>query len=175
MSDKIRPGDPSPTLLRLALGVVFFHFGFLKFFPDLSPAEMLGSQTIIRLTGNAVDAHSAMFCLAVLECTIGLGFLFNVCLRFVSLLFFFHMIGTFTPLFVLPELAFKIGPLAPTFEGQYILKNVVFVAAGWTVLLPYCLPARRSVEGKSVSSQPANHATLVPTSTATSPSSHANV
>ena len=105
---------------------------------------MIASQTIMRITGSALDAHTAMLCLAVLECTIGLGFLFNVGLRFVSLLFLLHMIGTFTPLLVLPELAFKIQPLAPTFEGQYILKNIVFVAAGWTVLLPHCLPARHS-------------------------------
>ncbi len=47
------------------------------------------------------------------------------------------MIGTFSPIVVLPELAFKIFPFAPTMEGQYILKNVVFVAAGWGLLAPY--------------------------------------
>ena len=51
------------------------------------------------------------------------------------------MIGTFLPLVFLPEYAFRIG-VAPTFEGQYILKNLVFVAAEWTVLLPHCLPTR---------------------------------
>ena len=144
MSDKIDAQRPSPHLLRLALGIVFFHFGFLKFFPDLSPAEMLASQTIMRLPGIGMDARTAMLWLALLECTIGLGFLFNVGLRFVSFLFLLHMIGTFVPIFVLPELAFKIAPLAPTFEGQYILKNIVFVAAGWTVLLPHCLPKSRA-------------------------------
>lgn len=144
------PERPSPTLLRLALGIVFFHFGFLKFYPDLSPAEMLASQTIMRLSGYALDAKSAMFCLAILEVAIGLGFLFNICLRFVSVLFLFHMIGTFAPLFALPELAFKIAPFAPTLEGQYILKNLVFVAAGWTVLLPHCLPDRYFKRRQSV-------------------------
>ena len=131
---------PSPHLLRLALGLVFFHFGFLKFFPDLSPAEMLASQTIMRVSGGAFDARTAMLCLAIMESAIGIGFLLNIGLRFVSVLFLLHMIGTFLPLFVLPELAFQMGPLAPTFEGEYILKNVVFVAAGWTILLPHCLP-----------------------------------
>lgn len=131
----------SPDLLRIALGIVFFHFGFLKFFPDLSPAEMLSTQTIIRLTGGAMAASTALWWLAILECAIGIGFLLNIGLRFVSLLFLLHMIGTFMPLFVLPELAFKIAPFAPTLEGQYVLKNIVFVAAGWTVLLPQCLPA----------------------------------
>lgn len=133
---------PSPHLLRLALGLIFFHFGFLKFFPDLSPAEMIASQTVMRLTGGSFDARTAMWWLALLECSIGVGFLLNAGLRAVSVLFLLHMVGTFMPLFVLPELAFKIGVLAPTLEGQYILKNIVFVAAGWTVLLPHCLPAR---------------------------------
>jgi hypothetical protein len=126
----------------LALGIVFFHFGLLKLFPDLSPAELIASQTIMKLSLNGLDAHTALKCLAVLECGIGLGFLLNFGLRFVSVLFLLHMIGTFMPLFCLPELTFKIAPLAPTMEGQYILKNVVFVAAGWTVLLPHCLPPK---------------------------------
>lgn len=140
MRKELSTPRPSPLLLRLALGLVFFHFGFLKFFPDLSPAEMLASQTIMRLSGGELDARTAMWWLACLECTIGLGFLFNVGLRWVSALFMLHMIGTFMPLFVLPELAFTVGPLGLTLEGQYIMKNLVFVAAGWTVLLPYCLP-----------------------------------
>jgi len=133
---------PSLLLLRLTLGLVFFHFGFMKFFPDLCPAEMIASQTVMRMSGGALDARTAMHWLAVLECTIGVGFLLNVGLRFVSVLFFMHMLGTFLPLFVLPELTFQMGPLAPTLEGQYIMKNIVFVAAGWTILLPHCLPVR---------------------------------
>jgi uncharacterized membrane protein YkgB len=156
MRDQANIQNPSPQLLRLALGIVFFHFGFLKFFPDLSPAEMLASQTIMRLPGSWLDARTAMLWLALLECTIGLGFLFNVGLRFVSFLFLLHMIGTFMPIFLLPELAFKIAPFAPTLEGQYILKNLVFVAAGWTVLLPHCLPARRENPRTKLSSAVVN-------------------
>ena len=91
-----------------------------------------------------------MWWLAVLECSIGVGFLLNAGLRVVSLLFLLHMVGTFLPLFVLPELAFRMGFFAPTLEGQYILKNLVFVAAGWTVLLPHCLSSRRASEPKQM-------------------------
>jgi uncharacterized membrane protein YkgB len=127
---------PSPDLLRLALGFVYLHFGLLKFFPDLSPAEMLASQTIMRLSWSWLDARTALQLLAVFECAIGLGFLFDVARRWMPWLFFAHMAGTVMPLFVLPELVFKFAPFAPTLEGQYILKNLVFVAAGWTVLVP---------------------------------------
>ncbi len=123
-------------ILRMALGFVYFHFGFIKFFPDLSPAELLATQTILRLTGGMLDANSALFWLAVLECGLGLALIFNVWMRAAFVVFLFHMAGTFAPLFVLPELAFKISPLAPTLEGQYILKNVVFVAAAWAVFVP---------------------------------------
>jgi hypothetical protein len=71
-----------------------------------------------------------------MECALGLALIFNVCMRLTFVLFLFHMLGTFAPLFVLPELTFRMAPLAPTMEGQYILKNIVFVAAGWAVLMP---------------------------------------
>ena len=123
-------------LLRLALGLVYFLFGFLKLFPDLSPAELLGSQTIMRISGYQMGADLALRSLAVMEVFIGIGFILNICLRWVSIIFFAHMAGTFLPLFLLPELTFKYAPFAPTIEGQYILKNLVFLAAGWAILLP---------------------------------------
>lgn len=123
-------------LLRLSLGLVYFLFGFLKLFPDLSPAELLGSQTIMRMSGYQMGADLALRSLAVMEVLIGIGFILNICLRWVSIIFFAHMAGTFLPLFLLPELTFKYAPFAPTIEGQYILKNLVFLAAGWAILLP---------------------------------------
>ena len=90
----------------------------------------------MRLSSGWLDASQALFYLAIMECTLGLAMLFNVGMRWASILFLFHMAGTFAPLFVLPELTFKISPLAPTIEGQYILKNIVFVAAGLAIFLP---------------------------------------
>ena len=58
-------------------------------------------------------------------------------MRTVAVLFTFHMAATFLPLLVLPEYAFKFVPFAPTMEGQYIIKNLVLVSAGWAVLAPY--------------------------------------
>lgn len=130
------PDATDLTVLRLSLGFIYFFFGLFKFFPDLSPAELLGSQTLMKLSGYHMEADTALRTLAVSECLIGIGFLFHFWLRWVSILFFIHMIGTFLPLFFLPELTFKFAPFAPTIEGQYILKNLVFLAAGWAILLP---------------------------------------
>jgi uncharacterized membrane protein YkgB len=127
---------PAPTFLRLSAGFVYFYFGFLKFFPDLSDAELLSGQTLMRLSLNWLEAYTVLWWLAAAECVIGLSFLFNVGMRWTFFLFLIHQAGTFIPLFVLPELTFKIAPFAPTLEGQYILKNLISVAAGWTVMLP---------------------------------------
>ena len=136
--DAARPAPPLPlgtvTPIRIALALIYFHFGFLKFFPDLSAAEMLSTQTIIRLR-LGLDAHTALYLLAVFECTIGLLFVLRVSMRIVFPIFLAHMAGTLLPLVLLPELTFKFAPFAPTFEGQYILKNSVVIAAGWTLFL----------------------------------------
>jgi hypothetical protein len=122
--------------LRLSAGFIYFFFGFLKFFPDLSPAELLAGQTLMRLSLHWVDAATALWWLAVIECTIGLSFLFNVGMRWVFFLFMAHQLSTFVPLFMFPEITFKFAPFAPTLEGQYIFKNLISIAAGWTVMWP---------------------------------------
>ena len=50
-------------------------------------------------------------------------------MRAVLLLLFVQMLGTITPLFLFPAETFTIFPFVPTLEGQYIIKNVVIVAA----------------------------------------------
>jgi uncharacterized membrane protein YphA (DoxX/SURF4 family) len=136
MSNLTGAAPQDPTLLRLSAGTVYFFFGFLKFFPDLSPAELLAGQSIMYVTQQTVDAQTALWWLAVLECAIGLSFLFNVFARWLFFVFLLHQASTFLPLFIFPEITFKIAPFAPTMEGQYILKNLISVAAGWTVMLP---------------------------------------
>lgn len=111
----------SPTFLRLSLGFIYFHFGVLKFFPDLSPAELIASQTAMSLSLHFLDAGTSLMLLARLECAIGIGLIFNLFPRVIFVLFLLHMLGTFMPLLVLPELTFKIAPFAPNVEGQYNL------------------------------------------------------
>ena len=132
----LEQAQSSTTLLRLSAGFIYFYFGFLKLFPDLSPAELLAGETITRLTHHTLSASSAIFYLALMETAIGLAFLFNCKLHLVFFVFLFHQASTFLPLFLVPELCFKFFPFAPTMEGQYIFKNLISVAAGLTVLWP---------------------------------------
>jgi uncharacterized membrane protein YphA (DoxX/SURF4 family) len=117
------------TLLRLALGVVFFWFGVLKFFPGASPAEELAGRTIETLTFGAIPREVALMILAVWEVAIGIGLFLGRWMRAVLLLLFVQMLGTITPLFLFPSETFTVFPIAPTLEGQYIIKNVVIVAS----------------------------------------------
>ena len=120
-------------LLRISLGVVFFWFGFLKFFPGASPAEGLASETIATITGGLVHAAWSLPVLATWECCIGLGLITGRAMRLTILLLFLQMPGTVLPLFLFPDLTFKSVPFVLTLEGQYIVKNVVLVCAGLVI------------------------------------------
>jgi uncharacterized membrane protein YkgB len=121
------------TLTRVSLGVVFFWFGVLKFIPGLSPAASLATRTIERLTGGAVASSTALLLLATWEVLIGLGLLTGRLLRVTLFLLFLQMPGTMLPLFLFPGETFTVFPVAPTLEGQYIIKNLVLISAAIVV------------------------------------------
>jgi uncharacterized membrane protein YphA (DoxX/SURF4 family) len=123
----------SVVLLRLSLGGIFFWFGFLKFFPALSPAEVLATRTLATLTLGYLAPQPAILLLALWETVIGLGLLLGVCPSLTLALLFLHMGGTLTPLFLFPHEVFAHIPYAPTLEAQYILKNCVFISAGCVI------------------------------------------
>lgn len=121
--------DHSIFLLRIALGIVFFWFGVLKFFPNLSSAEDLAMRTISKLTSGNIPDNTSIIILAVWECLIGIGLITGKFLRSTLLLLFLQMPGTILPLFFFPGETFVHFPYAPTLEGQYIIKNIVLIAA----------------------------------------------
>lgn len=113
------------TLLRIGLGIIFFWFGALKLFPNLSPAEDLVRQTIFF-----VDPDLFIPVLAIWEMAIGLGLLVGRYMRLTLLLLFLQMPGTMLPLLILPHEVWTSFPFGLTMEGQYIVKNLVLVTAG---------------------------------------------
>lgn len=122
--------DYSIMLLRVSLGIVFFWFGVLKFFPGLSPAQELATRTIDVLSFGLVPANVSILILATWECVIGLGLIFGVLMRATLFLLWLQMLGTITPLLFFPQEVFIHIPYAPTLEGQYIIKNIVLITAG---------------------------------------------
>lgn len=117
------------TLLRVSIAVVFLWFGVLKFFPGMSPAQDLAARTISALSLGLVPASVSVPLLAALETVIGLGLLTARALRVTLLLLLAQMAGTITPLLLFPHETFTRFPIAPTLEGQYIIKNIVLVSA----------------------------------------------
>lgn len=144
-SNSLSPQNPTLFFhgLRISLGVIYFYFGFLKFLPGASPAEALAGDTISRLMFDAITPATAVMLLAILECGMGLLFLSNRWSKMTYFLFLGHMLGTFTPMFLLPHLTFNQTVLLPTLEGQYILKNIVFLVGVSAIYLPQLYPQVR--------------------------------
>lgn len=121
------------AVLRISVAIVYLWFGILKFFPNLSPAQDLAARTIGALTFGYVPPNIAVLTLAVWETAIGVGLLVGHHLRLVLMLMLLQMTGTVAPMFLFPQETFSQAPIAPTLEGQYIIKNLVLVAAAFVI------------------------------------------
>lgn len=117
------------SLLAISIGLVYLWFGILKFFPDLSPAEGLAKSTIHVLTFGFIPDNVSIILLALWETGIGIFLIFNVARKTVALLALVHIVFTFTPLVFFPDQVFNEGPLYLTLLGQYIIKNLIIIAA----------------------------------------------
>lgn len=118
-------GENGLVILRISLGIVFFWFGVLKFFPGLSPAENLVRNTIYFINPDIFIPILAMW-----ETLIGIGLITGKYMRITLLLLFLQMPGTALPLIVLPDVVWNTFPFGLTLEGQYIIKNLVLIGGG---------------------------------------------
>ena len=114
--------------LRISLAVVFVWFGALKVF-GVTPVADLVANTVYWF-----DPDLVVPALGAVEIVVGLGLLFQVAMRAVLGLFFLQMIGTFLVFVLQPEVAFQNGnPLLLTVEGEFVVKNLVLIAAGMVI------------------------------------------
>lgn len=114
------------TWLHVSIATVFIWFGTLKLL-GLSPAEGL-VQDLFSATIHFMSFDTFYVLFSALEVLIGILFLIPHMERVVIPILFFHMVTTALPLFFLPSVAWT-GFLVPTLVGQYIIKNLVIVAA----------------------------------------------
>jgi uncharacterized membrane protein YkgB len=117
----------SIPVARFALFVVFFWFGLLKVV-GLSPASGL-VQRLFESSISFMSFGIFLICFGIFECLIGILFLIKGAERVVIPLLLVHMITTFGPLVLLPSETWQQF-MVPTLEGQYIIKNLVIIAAG---------------------------------------------
>src|SRR3989344_2135788 len=120
----------SVPMARFGLFVIFFWFGLLKVL-DLSPASPL-VQKLFEQTISFMSFGNFIILFGIFECLIGILFVFRGFERIVIPMLFIHMAMTFMPLFMLPAVTWN-GFLVPTLEGQYIIKNLVIIAAAIVV------------------------------------------
>lgn len=120
-----------PTL-RFSLGVIFIWFGLLKPL-GLSPAEDLVLATVDWMP--IFSPETWLNVIGWWEVLIGVTFLFRTTVRAAIALLFLQMVGTFLPLVMLSEVTFQSGmiPYGLTMEGQYIVKNLVIIAAALVI------------------------------------------
>jgi len=114
--------------LRGALATVFNWFGLLK---------LLGRSPVTELVAKTVywfPPDIFIPCLGIWELLVGLGLLFTIALRWTIVLLWLHLAGTFLVLIVRPEMAFQGGnPFLLTMVGEFVVKNLVLIAAGLVV------------------------------------------
>jgi uncharacterized membrane protein YphA (DoxX/SURF4 family) len=121
-------GEAGIPLLRLGLGVVYLWFGVLKLFPGGSPAQDLVERTVSALTFGIIHGELARVSAAITEIGIALVLLSFRAPRLCAVLLIGHVVLVSTPLVLFPGEMWS-GPLQASFEAQYILKNLVTVAA----------------------------------------------
>ncbi len=118
--------------LRYSLAVIFIWFGILKPL-GISPAEPLVLMTVDWMP--LLSSESWLIVIGWWEVVIGLTFLSSKTLRIAIGLLALQMAGTFMPLVTLPNVTFQDGriPYGLTMEGQYIIKNLLIIAAALVV------------------------------------------
>ena len=115
--------------ISIAIGVVYLWFGALKFVPNLSPAEGLAKNTIHHLTFGLLADEVSIILLAIWEVGLGILLISQLFKRTAVIIAIVHMVLTFTPFLFFPDEVFTSGPFALTLVGQYIVKNIVILAA----------------------------------------------
>ena len=118
----------SLPLLRLAIGAVFIWFGALKI-TDSTPVADFVANTLPWF-----DRAWVVPALGVFEIAIGLAMIAGRLLTLVCAALVAHLTGTFLALVMQPNVTFQHGnPLLLTTEGEFVVKNLVFIAAGLVI------------------------------------------
>jgi uncharacterized membrane protein YphA (DoxX/SURF4 family) len=126
----------APTLLRLALAVVFVWFGALKL-TGASPVHELIAATL-----PFVDPDLAVPVLGGVEVALGLALALGVLPRITLLVLAGHLAGTFLTFVTAAELMWTGTPFELTADGEFVVKNLVLITAALTLIGWYGRRAR---------------------------------
>jgi uncharacterized membrane protein YkgB len=114
-----------PLLLRGSLGITFVWFGGLK----LAGEPTLPASLIAAIT-PFVDPDVSVPLVGAFEVALGAGLLLGRRMPVFLAAATLHLSGTFLVLVLRPDVAFVDGnPLRLSVEGEYVVKNLVLLAA----------------------------------------------
>jgi uncharacterized membrane protein YkgB len=132
----------SVPLLRGAIGIVFIWFGALKLW-DTSPVSDFVAHTLPWFDRGWLVPAVGMF-----EVAIGIAMMIGRFVTLVCVLLTAHLVGTFLSLIMQPDITFQHGNLfLLTTEGEFVVKNIVFIAAGLVIAARFHKPRRVELKG----------------------------
>lgn len=120
----------SVLIARLALCIIYVWFGALKIIGQSPASEMV--KTVLHNTMPFLPFSSFIVLFGIFEIVIGILFVVPGWEKPAFILFAIHMLTTTLPLFMMAKFIWT-GILIPTFEGQYIIKNLALIACALTI------------------------------------------
>ena len=115
------------TILRVTVALVFLWFGALKVMGQ-SPVEEL-----VLSSFSFLPFEFPLNILGFVEIAIGTGLLFSLALRLTLAAMWVMLLGTFSAFFFNPELFFNGNFFLLSTEGEFVVKNLVLIAAGMVI------------------------------------------
>jgi putative oxidoreductase len=116
-------------LLRISMGLVVLGFGFLKYFPGVSPAQALVLHVNRVLTFGLMPDRVTLVLFATVESVLGLVLITGLGLRYLIYPLTVWAFAILSPVVLFPGELFSEPHHAPTLEGQYVLKDIILLAA----------------------------------------------
>ena len=115
-------------LLAYSIAIVYIWFGLLKIMGQSPVAEL------VRGTHPWLPEPAFLISLGVVEVVIGLLLLFSKTRRAGVLLMWLQLVGIFGGAILKSSLYINGGSiLLLNTAGEFVIKNIVFVAAGWLI------------------------------------------
>ncbi|MFL6141920.1 MAG: hypothetical protein ACJ72N_08670 [Labedaea sp.] len=140
----------SLPLLRLTIGIVFVWFGALKI-GDATPIGDFVARTLPWFDRDFIVPTLGWF-----EVAMGLAIIAGRLLTLVCAGLVAHLTGTFLSLVMQPEVTFQGGnPLMLTTEGEFVVKNIVFIAAALVIAARFHLEEREQEASPQPVAEPA--------------------
>jgi len=120
----------SVLFARIALSIIYVWFGALKIIGQSPASDVV--KTLLHNTVPFFPFSSFIVLFGLFEIIIGVLFMIPRWERVALTLFTLHMITTTLPLFIMTQFIWT-HPFVPTFEGQYIIKNLALIGCALTI------------------------------------------